>query len=284
MGLRKMKLINELRFGTAGIPNSTPRPSTVNGIQRVKELGLNAMEVEFVRGIRLSEEKALEVRKVAKELDVVLTAHAPYYINLLSPDETKVKASIERIYQTARIAWIFDGWSITFHSGYYGKLKPGEAIKIVKVHIGNIVKRLKDEGIEIWVRPETTGGLAEFGSLEELLEVTYELEMVLPCVDFAHIYARSRGSVNTYEAFRNIMCKLEKTFGKLIINNMHIHMSGMSYGKRGEIKHLNLRESAFNYKDVLKVLKEFNVKGVVISESPNLEEDAILMLNYYKSL
>lgn len=279
-----MRTLTKLYFGTAGIPNSTSKPSTENGIKRVRELGLEAMEVEFVRGVKLSETKAMKIRDVAKENKVILTAHAPYYINLLSTDSTKVKASLNRIYQTAKIAWIFEGWSIVFHPGYYGKFKPKEALKIIKKHLKELIKKLRDEGIKIWVRPEIMGGLAEFGSLEEILEISYGLEMVLPCMDFAHLYARTLGKINDYITFRNVMTAVEKIFGRLGVESMHIHVSGMLYGERGEIKHLNLNESSFNYRDLLKVLKEFNVHGVLISESPNLEDDALLMLNTYKAI
>jgi deoxyribonuclease-4 len=65
---------------------------------------------------------------------------------------------------------------------------------------------------------------------------------------------------------------------------MHIHISGIEYGKKGEIKHLNLEESDLNYVEILRALKDFRVKGVVISESPNIEEDAILMKKKYESI
>jgi len=62
---------------------------------------------------------------------------------------------------------------------------------------------------------------------------------------------------------------------------MHIHISGIAYGEQGEIKHLNLRESDLNYIDLIKALKAYRVKGLVISESPNLEEDALLLQRTY---
>ena len=65
---------------------------------------------------------------------------------------------------------------------------------------------------------------------------------------------------------------------------MHIHCSGIKYGPKGELKHLDLEESDFNYKELLKALKEFNVKGLFVCESPNLEDDALLMKKYYDRL
>ena len=39
-----------LLFGTAGIPRSTKIKSTQSGIERIAELRLGGMEMEFVRG------------------------------------------------------------------------------------------------------------------------------------------------------------------------------------------------------------------------------------------
>ncbi len=279
------KELIKLHFGTAGIPNSTPRKSTVNGIKRVKELGLDAMEIEFVRGIRMSEAKAREVREVAESLGVVLTVHAPYYINLNSPDESKRRASIDRILESARIGYKAGAWSVVFHSGYYGD-KPSEAAyQRVKEALLLIVRTLKDEGIDIWVRPEVMGALSEIGSLEEVVKLAEEIgENVLPCIDFAHIHARTVGKYNSYEEFREILEIIEQRLGKEALKNMHIHVSGIEYGPRGEVRHLNLLETSFRYRDLMKVFKEFNIRGVVISESPNLEEDAILMKKTYEEI
>ena len=90
--------------------------------------------------------------------------------------------------------------------------------------------------------------------------------------------------MNDYGSFRKILEVIEKRLGREALSNMHIHISGMEYGPRGERKHLNLRESKINWVDALKVIKEFNVRGVLICESPNLEEDAVLIKKTLKSL
>ena len=274
----------KLFVGTAGIPHSTPKKSTPDGVRRVAELGLDAMEIEFVRGVRMKAELASKTREVAIDSGVVLTVHAPYFINLLSDDPAKVSASIKRIIDSARIGYLAGAWSVVFHPGYYGKLDKQTAIRIVRDHLRKIIESLNDQGIKIWIRPETMGALAEFGDLEEVVSVVEGLEHALPCVDFAHIYARSLGRVNDYVSFRKILEVIEKRLGREALINMHIHISGMEYGPRGERKHLNLRESEINWVDALKVIKEFNVRGVLICESPNLEEDAVLIKKTLESL
>jgi len=278
------KYFDKLLFGTAGIPLSTPKKTSVAGIIRVRELGLDAMELEFVRGVKMSIETAQEVRKAAEENNVVLTVHAPYYINLNSDDPAKVRESIDRILQSARIGYIAGAFSVVFHSGYYGKDTPGKAYARIKNNIKAIVDSLRNEGVDIWVRPELMGGLAEFGDLEEIISLSEEIEGVLPAIDFAHLHARSIGKYNSYEEIVSVLELIEKRLGKEALKTSHIHMSGIEYGRRGESKHLNLEESDLNYREVLRALKDFKVAGVIISESPNIEEDALLMKRVYEEL
>ncbi len=272
-----MRGMDRLRIGTAGIPISTPGRGTLEGVYHVRRLGLDAMEVEFVRGVRMKREMAENVGKAAREVDVVLTAHGPYFINLTSEDPKKREASVDRILSTARVAWYAGGYSITFHAAYYGKMDHGEVYRIVRNALQNIVSTLKDEGISIWVRPELTGKATQFGDLDELLRLSQEVDMVLPCMDFAHLHARSGGRYNTPEEWREVLTKMEDVLGREALDNMHIHFSGIEYSGKGERKHLNLGDSDLNYRDMVEVWREFNLKGVAISESPNIEGDAILI-------
>jgi len=279
------KRLTGLRFGTAGIPNSTPKKTTVNGIKRVWELGLDAMEIEFVRGIKINVDMAHEIKNVATELGIALTVHAPYYINLNSVDNQKVEASIRRIVESAYIGFEAGAWSVVFHTGYYGGFDPTTVYNNVRDVIKKIVNELRDRGIDIWIRPEVMGGLSEIGSLEEVVSLSQDIgENVLPCIDFAHLHARSLGRYNSYSEFREVMEVIEKKLGREALSNMHMHISGIDYGPKGEVKHLNLAESDLNYRDLVKILKEFNVEGVIISESPNLEEDALLLKKYYQTI
>ena len=276
------RYFDKLLFGTAGVPLSTPKKTSVAGILRVRELGLDAMELEFVRGVKMSAETAQEVKRAAEENNVVLTVHAPYYINLNSDDEAKARESAERIIQSARIGFLAGAFSVVFHAGYYGKDTPGKAYARIKEKIMHVVKTLRDENVDIWIRPELMGGLAEFGDLEEIISLSEEIEGVLPAIDFAHLHARSIGKYNSYEEIVSVLELVEKRLGKEALRTMHIHMSGIEYGRRGEVKHLNLEESDLNYREILKALKDYKVCGVVISESPNIEEDALLMKRVYE--
>lgn len=113
--------------------------------------------------------------------------------------------------------------------------------------------------------------------MREILDVSKQFECVLPCVDFSHLHARFGGKENNIESFRHSLSLIEKEFGRIGLDNMHIHVSGINYSDKGERNHLNLPESDMNYIDLMKALHEFKIKGCIISESPNIEGDALLM-------
>jgi len=272
--------MKKLRFGTAGIPLSTKNKDSMSGIRRIKELGLEGMELEFVRGVRIGKNTALKINEIAKNIEITLSVHAPYYINLNSKETEKVVASRKRILQSAIIGDLCGATGVVFHPAYYQKDSPFKVYKKIKKHLKDIIQRLQNEKIQITLRPETTGKPTQFGTLEEILNLSMELDGVLPCIDFAHLHART-GKNNTYSEFHSILSMIENNLGKESLEDMHIHVSGIEYEIRGEKRHLILKESDFNYQDLLKAWKEFDIKGLVICESPNLEGDALLLKEEY---
>jgi len=273
--------MEKLLFGTAGIPISSDGPTAV-GIADVKKLGLDVMEMEFVRSINISKERAPEVKKSAEDNKIILTCHAPYFINLNSLEKPKLKASIQRILGSARILNLCGGWSCCFHPGFYMKSTKEEAFERVRKSIREMSTTLKKEKNDVWFRLETTGKPTQFGSLDEILKLSAEFDNVMPCVDFAHLHARTNGKYNSYKEFSEILGKIEKTLGKKGLENVHFHLTGIAYGEKGEKHHLTLKDSDLKYGELIKAFKDFNVKGVVISESPNIEKDALLAKKIYE--
>jgi len=264
-----------LAIGSAGVPLSSPKRDSISGIYQIHKLGLTAMELEFVRGVRMSAQLAKKVRQAAEECHVKLTVHAPYYINLNSQSAQKRKASIKMILQAAQIGYIAGAHSVTFHPAYYGADKEKAHERVVKA-LKTILTKLKAKKIEIKISPETTGKKSQFGDLAELIRVSKETGCSL-CIDFAHLHARHQGKFNSYDEFKQIFKSISNELGKKELKDLHMHFSGIAYNEKGERYHLNLKESDFNYKELCRVLKEMHIGGVLISESPNLEGDALLI-------
>ena len=273
----------ELLFGTGGVPLSAQARATTSGIERIAELGLSCMEIEFVRGVKMNEAGAASVAETAARRGIKLSAHAPYYINLNAREPEKIKASQQRLLQTARIASLCGAESVVFHTGYYLSVPQEKVYDTVKRYLAEILNQLKRENNQVKIRPEILGKHSEFGTLDEVFNLCTELEGLAPCIDFAHWHART-GRFNSYEEFASVLSQVEQRLGRAALDDMHIHLSGIHYGAKGEIKHLNLKQSDFHYAELLQALRECRAKGMVICESPNLEEDALLLQATYDTL
>lgn len=275
---------DKLLFGTAGVPNSTVKKnSPVEGVKKIHELGLDCMQLEFAHGVRMKEEVSSALRKASYELNIPLTSHGPYYINLNAREQDKIDSSVERIIQTAKISDLCGAESMTFHAAFYMKDSPYDVFDLVEKSMNVIEERLSRLDIEIELRPELTGKTSQFGSLEELITLTKNVGSVKPCMDFSHLYART-GDFNTYEEMTEVLNRLEVEIGGDALRNMHVHVSGISSNSKGDLKHLNLEKSKFNWQAMLKALKDKNAGGYVICNSPNLEVDALMMKEYYTAL
>ena len=241
------------------------------------------MELEFVHQVRMGEETATRVAEAAKQAGIRLSVHAPYYINLNSAEPDKVTASQGRLLRAARIARICGAESVIFHAAFYMGSPREDVYAAVKKYLAEVVAELDKEANRIWIRPEVMGRAAQFGTIDELLALSAEFERVLPAFDVAHWHARE-GKFNSYPEFAAVLQQIEDKLGRRGIENMHIHFSGIKYGRSGETRHLNLEESDFHYRDMLKALWDFGARGMVVCESPNLEDDALLLKKTYASV
>lgn len=272
-----------LRFGTAGYPLSAKGRSAKAAVETVRRIGLDAMELEFVRGVRYNEERAEQAREAAQTLDVALTAHGPYYINLNAASEEQRAGGREMVLETARAARAYGAKSVTFHAGSMSNGDPHAAYRRVRRELEILVQELRKEGNSVQVRPELTGKSAQFGTIEDLISLSRAIPGVFPCIDIAHFHARTNGGMNTYKEFCELFEELKEQLGKQALSDLHMHVSGIEYTEKGERRHLTLDESDFDYRAFLRALKEFNAQGIVVCESPNLEGDALMLKRAYYS-
>ena len=272
-----------LRFGTSGIPRSSARPGTVHGIRRARELGLDHLEMAWVNGVRMSDESADSIAAAAREHDLTLTAHAPYYINLCGADDI-VERSRARLEEAARLGSRCGAQSFCFHAGFYGTLGAKESNRRVLSSLKRVAASVRRKKQPIDIRAELTGKASQVGSLDEVLDWSAAIPGVFPCVDFSHRYARDLGAHNRYEDFAATLTAIEARLGRPALDRLHVHISGIQFGPKGERRHEPLRETAFRWKELLRALKDLRVGGWVVCESPNMEDDALLLQKSYRRL
>jgi deoxyribonuclease IV len=269
---------SRIRFGPAGIPIQCGGASSIEGIRCCHGLGLEAMEMEFVQGVRMQEDSAIEAGKAAKALGVSLSSHAPYFINLCTDDAVKLANSKRHILSSARITALAGGRITVFHPGFYQKLSKEEAYSEARKNLGKIVSELQEKKINIRLGAETVGKKSAFGGFEENIRLSQEFPgVVVPAIDFAHLHARGDFRIKGEDDYRAIFSRLEQTLGDYV-RDFHCHFSEINYSDKGELNHFKLgTNNEPPFIPFMKVLAEQGYSGTVICETPQLEMDALKM-------
>lgn len=272
--------MDKLLFGISGLPlgNGGSKFNYTSAIVYLKTIGLDAMELSFFNSVNITDNNKDEVLEAKIKENFHLSAHGSYALNLNAGKKEKYIKSLERIIEGAVGLKKVYGKSLVFHPGFYLKVSKEKTFITIR---DNLLK-LPDIGIDY--RLETTGKSYQFGTLEEIVGLCRSVKTCKPCIDFSHLHSRSNGSLKSYYDFAKILQYIKDELGEQALQDMHIHMSGINYGEKGEKNHLPFEKSDFNYKDCLRAFKTFNIKGCVICESPLLERDALLIKNYYTSL
>jgi len=272
--------MDKLLFGISGLPigSGIKKINYASGIEYVKSIGLDAMELLFVRNVNVTKKNKDIILKTKLDNEFYLSAHASHYINLNADEDDKQLQSIERIVKGAHGLSKVGGRSLIFHAGFYLKDSKEETYNTIKENL----LRLPHSDVDY--RLETTGKRTQFGSLEELVSLCKEISTCKLCIDFSHIHARGNGCLKDYRSFTKILEYVIDELGRHVLDDLHIHMGGIDYNEKGEKHHLPLLKSDFNYIECLKAIKDFNVKGCVILEGPLVEKDALLLKNTYESL
>jgi deoxyribonuclease-4 len=247
-----------IRVGPAGSDGL----GNLKGVQKAAAVGLDCMEVEFTYGVRMDLETAKALGSLAKDQGIILSVHAPYYINLASDEKEKFDASRKRILDSCEKAHAMGARNVVFHAGFYQKRTAGQTYNLIKKAVDGMQKSIAHNGWQVELCPETTGKPSQFGSLAELLKLKRETGCGIT-VDFSHLYARQQGEID----YTEIIAKLPKKF--------HAHFSGIEYGNKGERKHIRTTKNFFEPLAMALIKRRADV--TIISESPKPYEDAIMM-------
>lgn len=261
-----------IRIGPAGIPLSCKGRTIKDGVIYTRNLELDAIQVQFVRGIRTAEEEALEVGRVAKEANVEVHVHAPYYTNLAG-DEPNVEMAFDKIITAGALADAMGAKTLAVHCGLYNEAGAPKTMEIINQNIGEIRDTFKEDGLKVKLGLETSGKQALFGTLEEILDVCRQVPGVVPVLDFAHVHARTNGSLQTQEDFEKIFeaCKF------LNLDQFVVHFTGVLYENGNERHHLPIKKGDLRFEPLVETILDHDYPVTIISHSPILEHDAMYM-------
>ena len=299
MELISDKMETKVRFGPAGRPVGY-RGKTEHVCDYIRDIGLDAFEYQATYGVRISKQSALKLRDNAAKNDVLMSIHAPYYINLCSSKDETVKKSIMRLVQSARASQWLNAYRIVFHTGFYTKYSPEEAMEKCKKAIEELLEKCESEGIKNYTfAPETTGKKSQFGSLEEIIDICQSFDNFTPTVDFAHMHARSGGNIKSKEDYKAIFDKIEtelglsntkcSTPGKRSVrglSTLHSHFTKIEYNDTGERKHHILKDENYGppLTPLLELILENGYNVTMICETPLLDIDALEMKKEFETI
>ncbi len=279
------------RFGPAGNSESFTKMGYKHSLQvpeYIEKMGLDAFEYQCGRGVNIGTEKAQELGRLAKERDIALSLHAPYYISMSSVEEEKRIKSVDYILQSARAVNAMGGERIVVHTGSCGKISREKALELAIDTMKLALCALDENGLgNVRICPETMGKVNQLGTLDEVLELCKLDERLIPCIDFGHLNARDRGVLCDMPAFEDIFSRIENALGISRLREFHSHFSKIEYSAGGEVRHLTFEDKVFgpNFEPVAELIYKKQCSPTVICESAGTQaEDAKQIKDYYWSL
>lgn len=279
------------RFGPAGVPPSfKAMKASLTDIPRLlREEGLDAFEYQAVRWggkPQMRKEEAENLGLKARENDVLLSLHGSYFINLCGEKET-IEASKDRLIACATASQWMGSKIVVFHPGFYGRKSPKDVFKACLEALKDVVGRLRSLSVtDVRIGPETMGKPTQFGSLEEVLALCEQVEQTQPVIDWAHLHARDRGRFKTVDDFRIVVEEIERRLGTEVVKDMHCHFTKVEFTDKGEKCHHTMDEAGYGpeFEMLAKVIVDFRLNPVIISESPVLDVDAIKMRDILRKI
>lgn len=273
---------NDESFYADGLQNSIDAPAWIHN------KGLNAYEYSFGRGYRMSTKTAIELGKNAKENNILLSIHAPYYINFANPDDEMAEKSYQYILTGLKILRAMGGKHLVFHAGTETKQERSVALNLIDKRLDILIKKIYEAGLDdMFICPETMGKQAQIGTWKEIIDFCAKDKILLPTFDFGHIYALSVGTFGSYDDYRQVFEYAIEKLGYNRAKNCHIHFSKIMYSQKGEVKHLNYTDEGYgpDFAPCAKAIKDLKLTPTIICESAgHMAQDSIIYQNIYNNI
>ncbi|OGS42469.1 MAG: hypothetical protein A3K67_04245 [Euryarchaeota archaeon RBG_16_62_10] len=228
--------------------------------------------VTLTSGIAKSYQELRGLRLMADELDVALSIHTPYYMDLIGGGELCFK-SMESIKWGGLMANEIGATVVVTHMGLYGDVSPKTAQKRITERMRELSKWYRKNGIGVPIGLELSGRQEIFGSLPEVLKTCREVQGVVPVVNFAHYHARENGILREPKDFD----KLLDAVWDHVDGACYAHFSGVEHEGGNEKRFTSIKKGDLRFEPLAEAIVDRNQPITIISGSPLLEHDAMYM-------
>lgn len=279
-----------IRFGPSGNSQSFYEAGNKTSVQApawLKSIGLTAYEYSFGRGYTMSQATAENIGLEAEKNNILVSIHAPYYINLANPDETMKEKSFGYILKGLDLLKAMKGKHLVFHVASQGKNTRQSALTLATKRLKELLQRLDFDGKHkgLFLCPETMGKPLQIGTYEEIIDLCTLDEHLVPTFDFGHINCLMGGELKCKEDYLKIFDYCQKKLGFERTKHCHIHFSKIEFGAKGEIRHLNYDDMIYgpDFHPLAEVISQLGLQPTIICESKtHMAEDALVLKNIYE--
>lgn len=283
--------MDKIRFGPSGNSDIFYEAGNKTSVQApawLNSLELDAYEISFGRGYRMLGEMANLIGLKAEENNVLISVHAPYYINLANEDDLMAEKSFVYIMTGLKMLRYLKGKHLIFHLGTQGKMVREDALELISKRLDKLIPMIYEKGYDdMFICPETMGKIVQIGSYKEIIDFCTKDKILVPTFDFGHIYTFNLGNWGTYEDYKEVFDYSIEKLGFEKTKNCHIHFSKIEYGGKGEIRHLNYSDDNYgpNFEPLARVIKDLKLTPTIICESAGkMAEDALLFKQIYSNI
>lgn len=209
----------------------------------------------------------LRIKTIASKYNIELSIH-----NNSLPEDPRLDEELKIF---SNVASVMDVRSLIIHPTFYSRMPQDQALRLVVYKINEMVNELR---IKSRIGIETTGRLSELGSVEDVIDMVKRTTRTEPILNWAHIHARSSGAITSEDDFRRILDKIRSEVGQYWLKEAFFIFSGISYGPSGAIQHRSVVRSDMKLEHLIKSVQSLNIKGTLIFETPNRENDILGIL------
>jgi deoxyribonuclease-4 len=259
--------VADIRLGPAHVPSQESPEAAVALLQ---ERGYNACEIDFESRFWMDYDFAGRLGELCRDTGIVLSVHAPI-AGFMGHAERgkKLNMAVGMLDHSAGIAKAAGAEVVVFHPGFLLGRTREDALDSVCEQLGELRARLEKKERAVPFGVEVMGRVRDFGSADDVVEISRRCGWVRPVLDFAHMHATSDGAFTSVEPFAEALTKADAVLEPSA--PFHIHFSDIQFANRNETKHLSYGEGTLRAEPLRDALAGFDRPATVISESPDEE-------------
>ncbi|MGI8513975.1 MAG: non-homologous end-joining DNA ligase [Acidimicrobiia bacterium] len=254
----------QIRFGISGLPPGEAKDDAAF-LDGLVARGHNAYELAFVTAFPWKEARCRTFGELARERDIWVSVHAPYFAVLTVEDEDRAKQCLAALEHTMKLGRALGSRIICAHFGSAQGRDPEQLTEMIQERLRRITSKVQHMGVGLGL--ETSGAERNFGTLGDIALLAEEFNFIRPIVDWAHVHAQTGGALTSTAAFESVIGFIKESFPGWMIDPLQTQFTDNLFNSGGEVRHLPYGEGTLRVKPLIEAALTTDLAMVVISEA-----------------